>query len=80
MFGPEGGYKDLIIITDLQLSSQYYLPYYNGVPTIFIPSSYTPYSILLSSNPSGDMGNLSQDSYLAKIGASQLKGYFEDLN
>ena len=24
------------------------------------------------------MGNLSQDSYLAKIGASQLKGYFED--
>ena len=78
MFGPEGGYKDLIIITDLQLSSQYYLPYYDGVPTIFIPSSYTPYSILLSSNPSGDMGNLSQDSYLAKIGASQLKGYFED--
>ena len=78
MFGPEGGYKDLIIITDLQLSSQYYLPYFNGVPSTFIPSSYTPYSILLSSNPSGDMGNLSQDSYIAKIGALYLRGYFED--
>ena len=78
MFGPEGGYKDLIIITDLQLSSQYYLPYYDKVPSNFIPSSYTPYSILLSSNPSGDMGNLSQDSYIAKIGALYLRGYFED--
>ena len=78
IYGPEGGYKDLVIITDLQLSSHYYLPYYNGVPSNYIPSTYSPYSILFSDNPSGDNGNLSQDSYLAKIGAVELKGYFED--
>lgn len=78
IYGPEGGYKDLIIITDLEVSSHYYLPYYDGVPTNYIPSTYSPYSILFSDNPSGDFGNLSQDSYLAKIGAVELKGYFED--
>jgi len=78
LYGPEGGYKDLVIITDIQLASHYYLPYYNGVPTNYIPSSYSPYSILFSSNPSGDLGSLSQDSYLAKIGAVQLKSYFEN--
>ncbi len=78
IFGPEGGYKDLVIITDIQLSSQYYLPYYDKVPVNFIPSTYTPYSILFSDNPSGDMGLLSQDSYIAKTGALYLKGYFED--
>jgi len=78
IYGPDGGYKDLVIITDIQISLHYYLPYYDKKPTNFIPSSYTPYSILLSSNPSGDMGLLSQDSYLAKIGALYLKGYFDD--
>ena len=78
IYGPEGGYKDLVIITDLQLSSHYYLPYYDGVPTNYIPSTYSPFSILFSDNPSGNNGNLSQDSYLAKIGAVELKGYFED--
>jgi len=78
IYGPEGGYKDLIIITDLELSSHYYLPYYDKVPTNFIPSTYTPYAILFSDNPSGDFGNLSQDSYIAKIGALELKGYFQD--
>ena len=78
IYGPEGGYKDLVIVTDLQLSSHYYLPYYNGVPNNYIPSTYSPFSILFSDNPNGDLGNLSQDSYLAKIGAVQLKGYFED--
>jgi hypothetical protein len=78
IYGPEGGYKDLVIITDLQLSTHYYLPYYDGVPTNYIPSTYSPFSLLFSDNPSGNNGNLSQDSYLAKIGAVQLKGYFED--
>ena len=78
IYGPEGGYKDLVIITDLQISTHYYLPYWDGVPNNYIPSSYSPYSILFSSNPSGDLGSLSQDSYLAKIGATELKGYFEE--
>ena len=78
IYGPEGGYKDLIIITDLEVSTHYYLPYYDKVPTNFIPSTYTPYAILFSDNPSGDFGNLSQDSYIAKIGALELRGYFQD--
>jgi hypothetical protein len=75
-YGPEGGYKDLVIITDIVLSDKYYLPYWD--PSIFVPSVYSPYEILTSSNPNGSNGTLSQDSYLAKIGADQLKGYFED--
>jgi len=78
IYGPEGGYKDLVIITDLQLSTHYYLPYYDGVPANYIPSTYTPYAILFSDNPSGDNGSLSQDSYLAKLGAGYLKEYFEE--
>jgi hypothetical protein len=75
-YGPEGGYKDLVIITDIVLSDKYYLPYWD--PSIFVPSVYSPYEILTSSNPNGSNGTLSQDSYLAKIGATQLKAYFED--
>jgi hypothetical protein len=78
IYGPEGGYKDLVIITDVQLSTHYYLPYFDGVPTNFIPSTYTPYAILFSDNPSGDNGTLSQDSYIAKTGALYLREYFEE--
>ena len=75
-YGPESGYKDLYIITDIVTSNKLYLPYWD--PSIFVPSFYSPYEILTSSNPTGSNGTLSQDSYLAKIGATQLKGYFED--
>jgi hypothetical protein len=75
-FGPEGGYKDLVIITDVITSGKYYLPYWD--PSVFVPSVYSPYEILSSTDPNGSDGLLSQDSYLAKIGAAQLKGYFED--
>ena len=75
-FGPEGGYKDLVVITDVITSDKIYLPYWD--PSIFVPSFYSPYEILSSTNPNGSNGTLSQDSYLAKIGAAQLKGYFED--
>lgn len=75
-YGPEGGYKDLVVITDVITSDKMYLPYWD--PSIFVPSFYSPYEILSSTNPNGSNGTLSQDSYLAKIGASQLKGYFED--
>jgi outer membrane protein OmpA-like peptidoglycan-associated protein len=75
-YGPESGYKDMYEITDVVTSNKFYLPYWD--PAIFVPSFYSPYEILTSSNPTGSNGTLSQDSYLAKIGAAQLKGYFED--
>ena len=75
-YGPEDGFKDLVVITDVITSNKFYQPYWD--PSIFIPSAYSPYEILTSDNPNGSSGLLSQDSYLAKIGASQLKGYFED--
>jgi len=75
-YGPEDGYKDLFVITDVITSNKFYQPYWD--PSIFVPSAYSPFEILTSSNPNGSNGLLSQDSYLAKIGASQLKGYFED--
>ena len=54
------------------------LPYANSDNTfIFLPSTYTPYSILLSDNPSGSDGSLSQDSDLANIGARQLNKEFK---
>jgi hypothetical protein len=75
-YGPEAGFKDMLVITDVITSNKFYLPYWD--PSVFIPSAYSPYEILTSDNPNGSNGLLSQDSYLAKIGASQLKGYFED--
>ena len=53
-----------------------------GLPIIFrnetpdqliVPSTYLAYNVLTSSNPVGDKGPLSNDSYLAKIGAQVLK-------
>ena len=42
-------------------------------PINFIPSTYKAINILLSDNPKGSNGSLSQDSNLAFIGAKQLK-------
>lgn len=53
-------------------------PYFD--PWSFIPSTYTAYSILLQNNPTGDYGNLSQDSFIVKLGASQLKSILSDTN
>ena len=39
---------------------QFYTNY--GVPTSFVPSSYSPYQLLLQDNPQGTNGRLSQDS------------------
>ena len=47
-------------------------------PTTFVPSSYTPVSILLSPDPGGSNGLLSQDSYLAQLGATTLRRGFEE--
>jgi hypothetical protein len=47
-------------------------------PTTYNPSSYTPLSILLSPDPIGDNGLLSNDSFIARLGAKTLKKEFED--
>ena len=47
-------------------------------PTTFVPSSYTPVSILLSPDPGGSNGLLSQDSFIARLGAQTLRKEFED--
>ena len=47
-------------------------------PTTFNPSSYGPVGILLSRDPLGSDGLLSQDSFIAKLGAQTLRKSFED--
>jgi hypothetical protein len=76
IYGPEGGYKDLVIITDVVGNPKMYTPYWD--PSTFVTSSYSPYEIVFSNNPNGSNGPLSQDTYLAKIGAAQLKSLFEE--
>jgi hypothetical protein len=76
IYGPEGGYKDLVIITDVVGNPKMYTPYWD--PSTFVTSSYSPYEIIFSNNPNGTNGPLSQDTYLAKIGAAQLKSLFEE--
>jgi len=47
-------------------------------PSVFNPSSYTPLSILLNPDPTGSNGLLSQDSFIARLGAKTLKKEFEE--
>ncbi len=70
-YGPVGGFNNMVVIDSIQNNNRLYVPYWN--PPTFIPSSYSPYNILLSNNPTGSDGLLSQDSYIAKIGAEFLK-------
>ena len=76
IYGPEGGYKDLVIITDVVGNAKLYSPYWD--PSTFVNSTYSPYEIIFSDNPTGSNGPLSQDTYLARIGAAQLKSLFEE--
>lgn len=46
-------------------------------PTTFVPSTYSPLSILLSNDPSGNNGLMSQDSFIVKLGAETLRREFE---
>ena len=46
-------------------------------PTTFVPSTYSPVSILLSPDPTGSNGLLSQDSFIAKLGAETLRAEFQ---
>jgi len=75
-FGPSGGYKDLVIITDIIGNGNIYQPYWD--PGYYSYSSYSTYSIVFQDDPTGSNGLLSSDTYLAKIGASQLKFAFNE--
>ena len=46
-------------------------------PTTFVPSTYNPVSILLSPDPAGSNGFVSQDSFIVKLGAQTLRKEFE---
>jgi hypothetical protein len=76
-YGPVGGYNDLVEIGN---ESTYTNPNYLHIPygSDFVPSSYSPFNILLNNNPNGDNGSLSQDSYLARLGAQKLKEAIQD--
>jgi hypothetical protein len=75
-WGPSGGYKDLVIITDIQNAGNIYQPYWD--PGYYNYSSYPTFNIVFQDDPVGSNGPLSSDSYLAKIGASQLKFAFDE--
>ena len=47
-------------------------------PTTFNSSSYSPLSILLTPDPQGSNGLLSNDSFIARLGAQTLRKSFED--
>jgi len=68
---PQGGYDNMVIVDDVEVNNKIYQPYWE--PPSFRPSSYTPYQILLSDNPSGTNGTLSNDSYIARLGAQKLR-------
>ena len=75
-WGPAGGFKDLVIITDTFLTNPIYQPFWN--PGYYNYSSYSLFNMIFQDDPIGSNGPLSSDSYLAKIGATQLKFAFDE--
>ena len=74
IFTPDGGYNEIFDVITKAFTYRYATLY----GSTFVPSSYSPLSILLSNDPSGSNGLLSQDSFIAKIGALRLQGLFKD--
>ena len=75
-WGPTGGYKDLVVITDI-LNAQpggIYQPYAG----YFNNSTYSTFDIIFFDDPLGSNGLLSSDSPMMKIAATQLKGLFQE--
>jgi len=71
---PDAKYVNVFSVVDTQNNNQLFLPY----PTTFVPSFYSPYEILISDNPTGDSGPLSNDSFLARLGSKQLRALFKE--
>ena len=76
VYGPAGGFNNMVVVTNIQNNDKIYQPYWE--PPSFVPSTYTPYDIILNDNPNGNNGSLSQDSFIAKLGASTLKKEFQE--
>ena len=74
IFTPDGGYRNIFDVVTNSFTYHYASLY----GTNFVASSYSPISILLSNDPTGSNGLLSQDSYIAKIGALRLSELFTD--
>lgn len=73
-YGPVGGFNDMYGVTTQILGQPIHQPY----GTNFIASLYSPYAILLSSDPVGTNGLLSQDSFLARLGGRKLNELFQE--
>ena len=74
---PLNGYKQVKNIVDIQNNNHFFLPYIFDktlTPANFVSSIYTPYEVLTISNPVGDNGPVSNDSYLAKLAVKSLRG------
>lgn len=82
-------YQNQIPINNRYSSDQYLLTGLNYIqlkpefetywsPISFVPSTYTPANILLSDDPTGSDGLLSQDSFIASLGASFLRKLLKD--
>jgi len=74
-YRPEDGYVLLYSVDDYENINKIFLPYWE--PPSFIPSIYSPYEILISTNPTGSDGPLSQDSYMVRLAAESLRDAFQ---
>ena len=74
---PGNGSYEALTINDLQIQTTSQKYYNSAQSFVFVPSDYTPISILLNDNPTGTNGSLSQDSTLAFLGAKQLQRQFK---
>jgi hypothetical protein len=77
LFKPQNGYFYISYLSE-NILQNHYSSLYTVYPGIFTPSTYSPYEILTVQDPTGSEGSLSQDSFLAKIGASQLNFLFQE--
>ena len=75
-WGPTGGYKDLVVITDIldAVPGGIYQPYAGYYNT----SSYSTFDIIFYQDPLGSNGLLSSDTPMMNIAAKQLQGLFQE--
>lgn len=75
VYGPTGGYQNMVTITDIQNNNKLYENYWG--PPSFVPSTYTSSEIFNNKNPNGSDGTLSSDSFIAKLGGQYLQDLFK---